>query len=575
MKKYDVTQHGVLPDGKTPADKALSALVEKLPDNSTLYFPKGIYYFTGRVEFRDKKGLTLTGEDAVLMTHFEPCGDPANNNNLFVFVRCRDVVLSDFVITTDNPIGWSGVVTAVNTDELYYDVKIYDQFEVTGFEHPVALNTCDSDGTPDYMFDDGVWRGTETVTVNGREITRYGSHSYEVIGDHLCRFKARAAESLSKLRVGEQVCYRFIMYGNCHLSFNESERVLIKNVDMYRVPSMGLVIGGRSKDFTLDHFTVKAAPGSRELFSANVDAIHIYGLGGHLRMKHCEFSGLGDDAMNVHSMPGEIRGITGDNSFEIKQPVHDFDNGGKKFNNIADVWARSGDVIEVYDFDTFEPKGTITVGTLENGVLTAKKITGTCGTGDLLINTAFCPSVHISDTVVKNTRARAFLIRTRDVLIENCYIYGMSLPAILVTPDTVYWYEVGNSRNITIKNNVIEKCGIIKSPANLGAIAVKTCDDDWNKIDYPTQIHNNISIIGNKFINVGNSAVYISSVKNAEVTGNKFENCCSRRFSPTAYGIRHDIVAEECDGVTVKDNISTQCDKKVFWARKCKNVERQ
>ena len=575
MKKYDVTQYGVLPDGKTPDSKALSELVEKLPDDSMLYFPEGVYYFPEQVTFQDKKKLSVIGEDAVLMTHFEPCGDPANNNNLFSFIRCEDVVFSDFVITTDHPIGWSGVVTAVNTNELYYDVKIYDQFEVTGFEHPVALNTCDADGTPDYLFDDGVWRNTETVTVNGKEITRYGSHSYEVIGDRLCRFKARAAESLSKLRVGEQICYRFIMYGNRHLLFQETERVLIKNVDMYRTPSMGLVIGGRSRDFTLDHFTVKVSPGSRELYSANVDAIHINALGGYLRMKHCEFVGLGDDALNVHSMPGEITKIANDNRLEIKRPVYDFDNRGRKFREISDGWARNGDVIEVYDAATFTLKGTITVARLESGVLTAAETTGVYDIGDLLINTALFPSVHISDTIVKNTRARAFLIRTRNVLIENCYIYGMSLPAILVTPDTVRWFEVGNSRNVTIKNNVIEKCGIIKSPANLGAIAVKTCDEDWNKMDYPSGIHSDIHIIGNKFINVGNSAVYVSSAKNVEICKNNFQNCCSRRFSPTAYGIRHDIVTDNCDGVTVKDNISTQNDKNVFWAHKCKNIEKQ
>lgn len=97
----------VFPDGKTPSDKALSELIEKLPDNSILYFPKGIYYFPKQVEFKDKKGLSVIGEDAVLMTHFEPCGDPSNNNNLFGFVRCKNIVFSDFVITTDNPIGWS------------------------------------------------------------------------------------------------------------------------------------------------------------------------------------------------------------------------------------------------------------------------------------------------------------------------------------------------------------------------------------------------------------------------------------------------------------------------------------
>ena len=574
MKKYNVTKYGLCGDGKFNNSEPLSALLENLPDDSMLFFPEGTYLFSQVVKFENKKKLSIVGENATLMTHFESCGDPANNNNLFSFENCEDICLSDFIITTDDIIGWSGVVTNVNVDELYYDVRIYDQFHVTGFEHPIALNTCDKDGSPDYMFDDPVWQPTGNVTVNGVEGLRYGAHAYEVIGDHLCRFKARSAETLSKLCVGEQVCYRFITYGNCHLGFKATKRVLIKNVDMYRAPSMCIVIGGRSEDFTLDHFTVKPAPGSRELYSANCDGIHIYSLGGYFKMRHCEFVGLGDDSLNVHSMPASvIKKLDGD-KFEIMQPVFDYDNfGAVKYNPLVNEWGQKGDILEIYDTETFEQKGTIMVQSLDDGVLTYSKLEGSFEEGNILINNSVCPSVHISDCTVKNTRARAFLIRTRNVLIENCYMYGLSLPAILITPDIVRWYEVGNSRDITVRNNVIEKCAFIKSPANRGAIAVKSCDDDWNNLDYASYVHKNIRILDNKFINVGNSAVFISATDGVEISGNNFENCSSRRFSPTAYGIRHDVVTYNCNDVTVKDNVSTQKESRVFWAKKCKNVK--
>lgn len=573
MKKYDVTQYGLCRDGKTPNSKALISLLENLPNNSMLFFPEGRYFFPEKVEFKNKKNLSIVGENATLVTHFESCGDPANNNNLFEFINCEDVALTDFVITTDDFIGWAGIVIAVNVEELYYDVRIYDQFNVTGFEHPIALNTCDRDGTPDYMFDDGVWQPTGTVIVNGAEGTRFGAHSYEVIGDHICRFKAARAETLSKLRVGEQVCYRFITYGNHQLSFDSTKRVLIKNVDMYRVPSMCVLINGRSEDFTFDHFTVKVAPGSRELFAANCDGIHIIGLGGYLHLKHCEFEGLGDDALNVHSMPATVTKVLGEKSFEAMQPVFDYDNyGSMKYNVLWQDWAREGDVVEFYDTDTFEKKGSLTVKSFEDGVITAADVKGEFANGNVLINNKFCPSVRISNCTVKNTRARAFLIRTRDVMIENCYMCGLSLPAILITPDLVRWFEVGNSRDVTIRNNVFEKCAFIKSPANRGAIAVKSCDDDCNGVDYSAYVHSNIMILNNKFISVGNSAIYLSATDGVEITGNNFENCCSNRFNPTAYGIRHDIVTENCNNVIVSNNVTSQKEKNLFWSKRCMNV---
>lgn len=571
MKTYNVIDYGLCPDGETPNSDALSVLINSLPDNSTLLFPSGRYYFPKNVIIKNKKRLTLQGDGAVLITHFEPCGDPAYVNELFNFYDCEDIVLSDFVITTDNQIGWSGAVKAVNTEQLYYDVEIYEQFEVTGFEHPIAVNTCDSDGTPDYLFGNDVWREEETVIVNGEEKKRFGGHYYDVIGKNLCRFKAGDAKSLKKLRVGEQVCYRFFIYGCCDISLNSVKRALLKNINIQRASGMALVISGRSRDVTLENFNLKAAVGSKELYASNADGIHINGLGGYLKMKNCEFVGLGDDALNVHSVPGEISKVLNNGEFDILQPY--FNNfAPPKYAKLPEYWAEKGDVIEVYNKVTFEKTGELTVESYSDGKLKVSRVQGEPADGNLLINTAFCPSVSISDCTVKNTRARGLLIRTRDVTIENCFIYGISLPAILITPDIVVWHEVGNSRNVLIKNNTFEKCAIIESPANRGAIAIKSCDDDANNIDYRSYVHSDIKILNNKFINIANSAVYASATKGLTVAGNSFENCCNNPHNNTEQGIRYDIFAENCADVSVFGNTTTQNAEKLFMYRSCSDV---
>ena len=229
--KYVVTKYGIVGDGKTSNSEALSKLINEAQDGSTIFFPAGVYYTDKCIHVSGKKKITIEGEDATIMTHFGPCGDPQENNNMFAFNNCDDLVIRDFIFTTDNPIGWSGVVVAVNNDEHYYDVRIYSQFPVTGLEHPVALNSCDADGTPDYVFNGGSFLDEKKVMVDGEEKTRLRSMNYDVIGDHIVRFYVEPNHNLKVLKVGEQMVYRFIVYGNSHLNFSNCNRVLLKNIE--------------------------------------------------------------------------------------------------------------------------------------------------------------------------------------------------------------------------------------------------------------------------------------------------------------------------------------------------------
>ncbi|MBR7184862.1 MAG: hypothetical protein IKD37_04560 [Clostridia bacterium] len=74
------------------------------------------------------------------------------------------------------------------------------------------------------------------------------------------------------------------------------------------------------------------------------------------------------------------------------------------------------------------------------------------------------------------------------MLIENCYIAGMSLVAPLFVPDIRVWWEVGPCKHVEIRNNVI-------------------------------YIHDNC------FIDIPQSAIYVSSAKQVRNEGNRFRNC--------------------------------------------------
>lgn len=571
MTTYRVTEHGLAGDGVTCNAGALSALIEKAGDNSEFVFPAGRYFFNKVVSVSGKKNITFSGEPgAILLTHFGPAGDPKENNNLFFFTHCADIVIRDFTCTTDNPIGWAGVLVAKDPENYTYDARIYDEFAVTGLEHPVALNSCDADGTPDYRMDCGLWRGETTVTVDGREVTRYGGFDYDVIGDHLLRFKVERNEhnrrALENVPIGEQLCYRFIVYGNSIFNFSSCDRGTLKNIEIERASSVGTMIYPRSSDFTFDNFNIRVPRHkSQALYAANADGIHILGLTGFLHMYECHFDGLGDDTLNIHSTAGEIVSIDGDR-FGMQERHR---NGS--FSQLPGNWAQAGDVIEVYDSATFLRKGALTISGFENGVATVTVKEGEYAVGDALANTAYYAATHLRGCDARNTRARGFLLQTRNVIVEDGYVFGMSLPSIIVSPDIKVWFEVGPSENVTIRRNRFEKCAFIKSSANLGAIVVKGCHDQGAE-DYPAGVHRNMTIEDNTFVGMGNSGVYVSATDGVTIRNNRFENCSIDRFDNERESTLYDIVTRNCNNVTVAGNTTTKDGARLFYPMQCENV---
>lgn len=552
---------GIIPNAEQDVSKALQSAFDAMPDDAVFQFKKGRYFIKNKVYIKNKKNIRICGNFSTLIAHFDPCGPISENNDVFVFADCDDCEISGFFFDTDAPIGATGTVTAINYSNKTADVLIDDEFPVTGFEHFCATNSFDENGSPDYALAtyNNIPVEQEFTTTDGTIAKRLVGLNYTVISKQTVRLDLGTSLTDS-LKIGHRINFRYEIYGNCIFNFASCNRFLIKDITIYSAASFGVCVNPRSSDFIFDNFCIRVPDNSNRLMASNADGIHLLGLFGKLTLRNCNMEHMGDDTLNIHGLAGGIKHIEADGKhMVINRPFRGQDL------KLPEYWAVKGDKINVYDSETFLLKGSFTVNSIDfDGNVTYDIINGTIATGDTLANTKYFASLHIDGCVVRNTRARGFLVQTHNVLIENSYIYGMSLPAMLFSPDIKVWWEVGPTENVEIRNNIVEYCANIKSKANKGAIVFKACHDAGGE-DYPAGVHKNIHIHGNRFIDIPHSAIYVSAAKDVRIEENRFENCCCDvKDTSTPYAF-HDIVCINCENLTVKDNISTQSEEHILY----------
>ncbi|MGN1346404.1 MAG: right-handed parallel beta-helix repeat-containing protein [Eubacteriales bacterium] len=561
-KMYCLSDAGILPD--TPADCSddLQRLVDGLAygeEEIHIHFRTGTYRIFRPICIRGARKLYLHGNGATILAHFDPCGPISGNNDVFCMEDCRDVAVCDFFLDTDHPIGAAGTVTAIDRAAGTADLRIDDEFPVTGFEHFCGTNSFDEKGSPDYAL--ATYHNTPAeqtfVTPAGETAVRHVGLDYDVIGDHLVRIRPDTISE--RLKVGHRINIRYEIYGNSIFNFISCERVTLENIIIYSAASFGATIRPRSRDFVFDHFCIRVPDGSGRLKAANADGIHALGLAGKLTLRHCHMEGLGDDTLNIHGTAGGIHALDTE-----KKTVKMIYPRRHEVLPLPKRWAEPGDTIYVYDSATFLRKGSFVIDAVDgenNAVYREEE--GEFAVGDTLANAEYFAALHIDACTVRNTRARGFLVQTHDVLIENCYIYGMSLAALLFAPDIRVWWEVGPCRNVEIRGNVIEYCAHIDSGANQGALIFKACHDA-NSADYPAGVHENLYIHDNRFTDIAQSAIFVSSARHVRIEDNVFTNCCYAPQDCADYA-SYDIVTLNCEDVTVRGNTSDRGEAAVYY----------
>jgi len=486
----------------------IQRVLDAASDGTEVRFKAGDYPIETALYVSNKTDFAIRGEpDARFVIRFSPEDAKKKSAQGFLCDGCKGLTFERLSFTTDRPVNCNGTVVAVDPEHDRYDVLIDEGFPLDAKQVLAATDTVTADGVPDFVlqsYDDTPYEitGERTIRVNGPRRSWSPKWRYDY----------------SNLKKGQRIVYRYMKSGRHVFRLSNCEDMVFRDITLERYASFGVRICARSRNATFERFNVLAPAGALELMPGNVDGIHVQGMSGTLILKDCHFRGLGDDALNVHSLAGFVK------AYDPKTGDIDIRRRDRRAGEIIheDSWAATGDEIIVYDPHTFLEKGRFTISGHRRGHGRVAGLAGGLAVGDVLANNAFNPRVVVSGCVFENSSSRGILLQSQNMLIENCRFSGHIHAGVLIAPDIRVWNETGPAKNVEIRNCEFVRCGIGKMAANLGAIVIKA-SHDVGAAEYPVGVHEGIAIRDCFFHDNGTRGVYASAIRGLTLANNRFE----------------------------------------------------
>ena len=291
-----------------------------------------------------------------------------------------------------------------------------------------------------------------------------------------------------------------------------SKNTYIENVTVHTSYGMG-VMAQLCENVSIDRLTVVANDGA--LHSANNDATHFCHCSGTVKVTNSFFEGMLDDALNVHGLYNLIERV--DQKGILVRDMHP----GSKGIAIYDP----GYHITVMDQKLLIPMGKYTVSDViminaEYFYLTLAE--GTVGITEGLVcevNETY-PEIIFEGNTVQHNRARGILLASRGkTSIKNNY-FETSGVAVMFESSGDFWFEAGNTEDVTIEGNVFNRCGYAINSWGKGVIEI--CKR--KAFDGENYYHGSIRVINNEFTNNVRPILIAHNTENVVFKGNEITN---------------------------------------------------
>lgn len=498
-----VTEFGALPnDGKDDTAGVLAALEKRSKINYTLsiVFPQGRYDFFAGSNPKDKNtlitassidNLTLEGCNVELIFHGLTGG--------FAFSNCKNLTLAGFSIDWDRPLFSTGTVIA--SEDNHFDIEIQPEYPVKGGEPVQAYMEYDP----------------ETKLPMRKGLDEYNTvDKTELLREQVLRVYTK---NQAPVKPGMLIVLRHQVYGYNAISCSRCSDVMITGVTVYHTPGMGFV-GSVCTNVTLDKFCVLPKPG--RIMSTTADATHFSGCKGTIKMNSCEYEGMGDDGVNIKS------GLY----LSLNQIIDDRTIIGSHNLGMIDA-PDPGDEMEICHTDDLIPYAKAKVRNVV--VLNEQKsiklefespLPAELKEGDVFGNATRTPKVRITNTQVRNNRARGMLIQTRDAIIDNCKFIRCSGPGIMVFTEVQHFFESIGTRDVSVRNCLFDHCnyGAAMGPGVLCAFAQLK---DRKNPPKPG-VHRDVTFEGNRIDGTDYSGIFAAGVDGLTISKNTIESTCQR-----------------------------------------------
>lgn len=233
-----------------------------------------------------------------------------------------------------------------------------------------------------------------------------------------------------------------------------SKNVALHNITIHHAGGMG-VIAEKTENIHLDKVNVVLRENSGRMVTTTADATHFCNCKGSLIIENCTFENMLDDATNVHGTYLRIEKIT--DARTVDASISHFHQYGYDF-------AQAGDTVRFISDSTLLPLSKNKVLSVDRindrycRIQFEQKLPDELKANDGIENITWYPETIIRNNVVRNNRARGFLISSgKPVLIEHNSI-SSQMSAILFEGDMNYWFESGAVSDVIIRNNSFVDC---------------------------------------------------------------------------------------------------------------------
>jgi len=491
-----------------------------------LEFPKGTYHFYPT--FAPDKYCAITNNDnglkrtAFPLIGFDGLEIDGNGSEFifhgkmlpFIIEDSKNLTIKNLSINWKVPFGLEGKVVANNPANKSFDIEVLSPYKVQYGHLYLSLEREDSPYEKKYGYRFAMPEGYDLAV--GENIVwdpatnapyyntvLYELEQYTISAEEIKKGLIRLSGNSQVVPpIGSVVCFKGeYLFNRTSPAFRlfKSKNLTFNNINVHHAGAMGL-IAERCENITLDGFNVVLKEGEGRMVTTTADATHFCNCKGEVIIRNCTFENMLDDATNIHGTYVRVNKILDDYRVAV-ETYHPHQNDY--------IFGEAGDSVRIINNSLIPTTNSLMLTKVERinekiSILTFNEsVKGKVEKYYGIENISWYPTALLENNIVRNNRARSFLISVpRKVIVRNNY-FSSQMASLLVAGDLGLWNESGPCDSLIIENNTFENCAY----GGNGAQSIIMIEPEYDKdIDIQGKYSRNI-IIRNNTINTFDASI--------------------------------------------------------------------
>ncbi len=232
--------------------------------------------------------------------------------------QCRNIEARNLNIDyTPLPFA-DGIVVAKNPDELWIDVRVFDEFDLPPLGGPTRTG-----GEQAYF--GMVWNEGPYDLISRHYWLADTLEAYPgSLEDRVIRLVAEHFDAYQTIEIGKTVV-SLPVRGIAHRGAAEvfrirgNENIYFENIDVWSAPWFVFGIHGNRGEVINRNVNIRPKPGTLRYTSAWRDGFHVKGNYADLLWEDCHFEGMNDDAFNISTHMSYVQEMTSPTQVEVIQ----------------------------------------------------------------------------------------------------------------------------------------------------------------------------------------------------------------------------------------------------------------